>query len=1748
MDFSNKNSGIVHNFGTFRVGNCLNDNLLTNHSDATLIIERIFTNRDTFQNNGTAAIADLRNENAPAAANLHAVIDNAGMINLSSIIDNKNLFNNQSTGIIKGEENAEIKNTKKFINGGGIEEVDIFNRDTFVNVLNSIIKVIGETGLSNAFGYFENSGKIEVGNATSTGNGIFNDLEGVFKNTNNGIIEFFNPKIVFDKEQLLVNLAGTLFENEGLIKVNLVPIARVDDPDNRVELTILENSGNFKNLTGGNLDFTGLHNFTIGILNKSNFENAGTISVGNSAAAIIESGILNEGNFTNQSDGLISINNAQNQGILNENNFENQGGDISIGFIKEVNTGIRNTGTFSHLSESELGAFLRIEKTIGEGIINEATGVFVNQSILRIGESPNGNIGASGIASEGQFTNLAMGEVLLENIATTTDAALKGTLDNFGKINIQNAALSIETIPLGALDNEQCGKITIDNALQINGLFRNNGFFEITKVPTTPHSFANNDLFINNAILEDPLKTLDFDNFVNNGIYIDPDFTFADHDPVIDLFEVGAFDGNYAFGAEVTDENDVLIGNFDGLQSIDLINPLSVGTINLQFTILDEDGGCFEDAAFPLEVFPTFNCTTVVTDATNGQNNGAIDLTFEGGTFPIEFLWVSGTDTFTTQNLSNIGPGDYEVTLTDDSGRITNCNATVGMNSQPKNCGSQTIFWDGGAVLVNGVPQRDDDDNIIFQGDGQNWSDPFNWSTDEVPTANDFVETSDLRLNVLGNDADGRDKILMDSDVNIAAGAMGLELTIPGGNTLTFTCQLSFFSTNHPIINGTIKGNDGTLKFSAGGVTNEGTIDITGNGASQIVVEMVGTFTNNGDILVNNKAQGSGQLIAIPLFNGQLINNGNLFLVNGQGGFSGDLLNQTAGRITIESTDIGISGEIENFGTIEMGFSPLTGVMGTGIHLFSAFNGAIPDNFFNRPSGIVDIRQAEIGVVLEPKDSFINQGFLRIGEVPNTHTPSILKTGIINEESIFINEATLNISNFTETGIHNMPNLAELSANQKVGVFINRDTGVIDIAGNLTANGATIAEFGIINENSTFENHNDLFIKDIRRIGIDNFASRVADISDDQFLNTGTITLNFIGLGVNNPRGRSIENHQNATFINDGDILVGTIKNDFTMGGKVKGVGIYLNNNSNLSQQDTSKFVNNNLIKLDNVISGGVLNEVETGHGILSRQVDSRANDEDPNFINLGTLQIGGHKAIKNSGIRIENSSSFLGTQQSFLNGTTGNILINQTGQHGIHLGGQRLPTIFNNNGQLDIGNQITIAGNGILVDNGFFKHFPERTMTINAINGHGIEVRGDIKDSRNFNAVFENEGEIKLGNAARIEGNGLFLSLAENGNRSQEAQFNNRSTGMVNIDRVEKSGIKMQGRTNVDDGDARFRNENILTIGTNTPANDAFPEHGIDAIGGSVSLSADAHTTIDNIVCNGIRIEESFCFLNGIVNIGTTNGIAQDGIHQIGDSGGIFDQGQLTIQKVAGNGIFIAEDGDFRKFTGVMNIAEVGEDGIFITGSGSTFINEAEITIAENTDIASGILLEKNAFFDNNATVIIKNASNAGIFTIERGFFQNDDESDLFIEDSEIGIQNSGNFTNATEASLVVTNCEIGVFNIQNDFAPDFRNNGVLQVEKIPSSGNDISFINQGEFTDFITGNCSETILAGQFINPIGSRITNRGFFRLAEVATNPILITNQGTFTNDGLVEDVQLRLDGNSITNNDVLLHPSLSLIHI
>ncbi len=101
------------------------------------------------------------------------------------------------------------------------------------------------------------------------------------------------------------------------------------------------------------------------------------------------------------------------------------------------------------------------------------------------------------------------------------------------------------------------------------------------------------------------------------------------------------------------------------------ITDLSVGTYNL--TVSNSDGSCAVTSnAFVNEASPAIDITSVDSNGSScGDTTGNVRVTISGGTIPVLYNWenlTTGTVVGNTQNINNLLPGFYGVTITNNDG------------------------------------------------------------------------------------------------------------------------------------------------------------------------------------------------------------------------------------------------------------------------------------------------------------------------------------------------------------------------------------------------------------------------------------------------------------------------------------------------------------------------------------------------------------------------------------------------------------------------------------------------------------------------------------------------------------------------------------------------------------------------------------------------------------------------------------------------------------------------------------------------------------------------------------------------------------------------------------------------------------------------------------------------------------------------------------------------------------------------
>ncbi|GEM_PF-1860213 len=103
---------------------------------------------------------------------------------------------------------------------------------------------------------------------------------------------------------------------------------------------------------------------------------------------------------------------------------------------------------------------------------------------------------------------------------------------------------------------------------------------------------------------------------------------------------------------------------------------LGEGTYEVTIT---DNNGCSLPFAQVIDPIPDYTITESVEQITcSGSNDGAINLRVEGGSGTITYQWeLNGTIISNEDSISNLVPGDYEVTVIDDRGNGETCDAYI---------------------------------------------------------------------------------------------------------------------------------------------------------------------------------------------------------------------------------------------------------------------------------------------------------------------------------------------------------------------------------------------------------------------------------------------------------------------------------------------------------------------------------------------------------------------------------------------------------------------------------------------------------------------------------------------------------------------------------------------------------------------------------------------------------------------------------------------------------------------------------------------------------------------------------------------------------------------------------------------------------------------------------------------------------------------------------------------------------------
>lgn len=763
-----------------------------------------------------------------------------------------------------------------------------------------------------------------------------------------------------------------------------------------------------------------------------------------------------------------------------------------------------------------------------------------------------------------------------------------------------------------------------------------------------------------------------------------------------------------------------------------------------------------------------------------------------------------------------------------------------------------------------------------------------------------------------------------------------------------------------------------------GSFVNAGDLNIGSTGPiafGGFTMDNVTTLFNHGTgvININNSPTGDGLYVQdSDIDNDGEINIGNLSPVFGRGislelGSSysnGSSATTTISRITNSGISEGValymssSSYFVNSGDLLIGNNGNVNTTGIMMYFESSFN--------NTTNGLVEINSitTQDGISLSDEfTQFFNAGTIRIG-----NSAAVKRNGIfLNNLSKFTNQGTgiVEIDNINGTGSTEghgiyMANSSINNSGQinlgtnfpliRYGIYIsvaasilNQTNGIIKVNNVSTFDGILLT-----GTNSAITNNGAIHVGNllsVNGVGITMFTSTF-------FTNntTGTVTINNIS-SATTPGGYGL--YISGTFTNGGILNIG---NSSTL----SNLGVYLASGS-LVNQLTGLVQINNILNLDGVFASGataILNNsgvVRIGnlspvkrYGIYLTNSSSLQNSGGQLEINniISTASSTGVAIVLTTSSSVTNNAMInigniapisvagilFNSPSTFTNQSNGVLKISRiTAQDAIQILGTS--SVFNNSGQIKIGEAGPVTRVGMLITNGQFNNMAGSLLEINNIPTlDGI-------NAGSTGATITNNGTIHIGNTTGVFRFGFLLSTA--------GVFSNGSTGILTINNIlstnanEGIALRLSGCT--------FTNNNIINIG-NTANISRF---GI-AMSSSALLTNNATGTIQvNRASSqsGISMQlTSKIINNGTVAVGNLAPIQVVGLVAIGASE-IFNNAGATMSI---NHCLTA-------------------DAVYISGAATKMVNASTLNIGNLSAIGGrGINADMAAVFQNTSTGVI--------------------------------------------------------------------------------------------------------------------------------------------------------------------------------
>lgn len=277
----------------------------------------------------------------------------------------------------------------------------------------------------------------------------------------------------------------------------------------------------------------------------------------------------------------------------------------------------------------------------------------------------------------------------------------------------------------------------------------------------------------------------------SNGCVLSESFTLTEPDSLLGSISITTDYNGYDVSCYASSDGAVdlsLIGgsqpysyNWSNSEVTEDISSLAAGFYLV--TVTDNNGCVFIDSV-TLNRPDTIGVTDVITDVLcNGFFDGGIDITVTGGVNPYSYNWSNSE---TTEDITNIGPGNYSVTVTDQNGCTYIHTATV-IELSPI-----VVSTASSNVLCYGESNGSID--LTITGGTPSYS--FNWSNSET--------TEDIS--------------------NLAEGNYSITITDANGCTYDDTIYISQPDSLYATIYSPLLSNGHNISFNNG---NDGSIDLS---------------------------------------------------------------------------------------------------------------------------------------------------------------------------------------------------------------------------------------------------------------------------------------------------------------------------------------------------------------------------------------------------------------------------------------------------------------------------------------------------------------------------------------------------------------------------------------------------------------------------------------------------------------------------------------------------------------------------------------------------------------------------------------------------------------------------------------------------------------------------------------------------------------------------------------------------------